>query len=362
MNIRAQSVMFSETSVPNSNHGYKLYVGDCIESLRLMPDQSVNCCVTSPPYYGLRDYGVDGQIGLEETPEQFIARLVDVFREVHRVLRDDGVLWVNMGDSYYNYRPGKGQILPKQSVSNTKQDLPDVCARRGNKLEGLKEKDLIGIPWMLAFALRADGWHLRQDIIWNKPNPMPESVRDRCTKSHEYVFLLSKSPRYFFDNEAIKEPANLTGKGNSNGFRGGAYINNNTFDNSEGGNRTQVGNHAPVEQSPTKNKRSVWNIATRGYKAAHFATFPPELIEPCILAGSVVLDPFGGSGTTAGVAIKHGRDAVLCELNPEYAQLIPERIDSIVSPKQKKPRKMQAEAAPDDVDERTMDLFSREAL
>ena len=360
MNNSAHNVVISETAVPNSNHDYKLYVGDCIESLRLMPEQSVNCCVTSPPYYGLRDYGVDGQIGLEETPEQFIARLVEVFREVRRVLRDDGVLWVNIGDSYYNYRPGKGQSLPKQTVSSTKQDLPDVCARRGRKLEGLKEKDLIGIPWMLAFALRADGWYLRQDIIWNKPNSMPESVRDRCTKSHEYVFLLSKSPRYHFDNEAIKEPAVCPGElktfGGQKALRGTIEKGDPRFRNgSEQWGRT-------ITTSTTRNRRSVWNIATKPYKGAHFATFPPELIEPCILAGcpvgGVVLDPFGGSGTTAGVAIKHGRDAVLCELNPEYAELIPARINSIVSAKPKKQKKVQAESVPEINDNKTLNMFA----
>ena len=347
MNNSAHNVAISETAVPNSNHGYKLYVGDCIEALRLMADQSVNCCVTSPPYYGLRDYGVDGQIGLEETPEQFIARLVEVFREVRRVLRDDGVLWVNIGDSYYNYRPGKGQSLPKQTVSSTKQDLPDVCSRRGRKLEGLKEKDLIGIPWMLAFALRADGWYLRQDIIWNKPNPMPESVRDRCTKAHEYVFLLSKSPRYYFDNDATKEPAKY------------AFDNRGSRNDARRGTRYNSVSGATGE---FRNKRSVWSIPTRGFSGAHFAVFPPELIEPCVLAGcpagGVVLDPFGGSGTTAGVAIKHGRDAVLCELNPEYAELIPARIDSIVSAKPKKQKKVQAESVLETSDDRTIDLFA----
>ena len=184
----------------------KILFGDCRDTLPTI-DVKARMCVTSPPYYGLRNYGnEDNQIGQEETPEQFIENLVSVFRSVRDVLTDDGTLWVNIGDSYYNYRPGKGQSYPKQSVSKTKQDLPDKCNKRGNKLEGLKEKDLIGIPWMLAFALRADGWYLRQDIIWHKPNPMLESVKDRCTKSHEYLFLLSKNKKYYYDNEAIKEP------------------------------------------------------------------------------------------------------------------------------------------------------------
>tara|TARA_R100001480_G_scaffold154168_1_gene158738 strand:+ start:91 stop:948 length:858 start_codon:yes stop_codon:yes gene_type:complete len=260
--------------------------GDCRETLSQI-DEKVRMCVTSPPYYGLRNYGDEGkQIGLEDTPEEYINNLVNIFRSVRNCLSDDGTLWVNIGDSYYNYRPGKGQALVKQTVSATKQDLPDKCARRGNKLEGLKEKDLIGIPWMLAFALRADGWYLRQDIIWNKPNPMPESVRDRCTKSHEYMFLLSKNQNYYFDVDVIKEP--------------------------------------------TRRKRSVWNINKKPYKGSHFAVFPPELITPCILAGSeendIVLDPFIGSGTTAMVARDLGRHYIGCELHEEYNDLIQQRV------------------------------------
>ena len=260
--------------------------GDCRETLSQI-DEKVRMCVTSPPYYGLRNYGDEGkQIGLEDTPEEYINNLVNIFRSVRNCLSDDGTLWVNIGDSYYNYRPGKGQALVKQTVSATKQDLPDKCARRGNKLEGLKEKDLIGIPWMLAFALRADGWYLRQDIIWNKPNPMPESVRDRCTKSHEYIFLLSKNQNYYFDVDVIKEP--------------------------------------------TRRKRSVWNINKKPYKGSHFAVFPPELITPCILAGSekndIVLDPFMGSGTTAMVARDLGRHYIGCELHEEYNDLIQQRV------------------------------------
>ena len=261
--------------------------GDCRKTLKEF-DEKPRMCVTSPPYYGLRDYGgEEDQIGQEQTPEEYINSLVEVFREVRNVLTDDGTLWVNIGDSYYNYRPGRGQGLVKQTVSNTKQDLPDVCPRRGNRLEGLKEKDLIGIPWMLAFALRADGWYLRQDIIWHKPNPMPESVRDRCTKSHEYVFLLSKNQNYYFDVNAIKEP--------------------------------------------TRRKRSVWNIQNKPYRGAHFAVYPPELIEPCIKAGSeegdIILDPFMGSGTTAMVAKELGRDYIGCELHEDYGKLIQKRLN-----------------------------------
>ena len=260
--------------------------GDCRETLSQF-DEKVRMCVTSPPYYGLRDYGGEElQIGHEDTPEEYINNLVNIFRSVRNCLSDDGTLWVNIGDSYYNYRPGKGQALVQQSVASNKQDLPDKCARRGNKLDGLKEKDLIGIPWMLAFALRADGWYLRQDIIWNKPNPMPESVRDRCTKSHEYLFLLSKNQNYYFDVDAIKEP--------------------------------------------TRRKRSVWNINTKPYKNAHFATYPPEFVEPCIKAGSqvgdTILDPFMGSGTTAMVAKMLDRYYIGCELHEDYGKLIQKRL------------------------------------
>jgi DNA modification methylase len=297
--------------------------GDCRETMRRWREQGIKAqtCVTSPPYYGLRDYGHDGQIGLEETPEEYIAAMVDVFRCVWDVLADDGTLWLNIGDSYYNYRPGKGQALVKQSVANSDQDLPQTCARRGNKLEGLKEKDLIGIPWMLAFALRADGWYLRQDIIWHKPNPMPESVQDRCTKAHEYIFLLSKSHKYHYDHEAIKEEAISAGiiGGSFQGRQGGAE-----YHTQSGG----VGSEA--KEYLNKNKRSVWTIPVKPYEGAHFAVFPQDLIEPCILAGApiggIVLDPFMGSGTTAQVAQHLGRQYLGCELNPEYKPLQEKRL------------------------------------
>jgi DNA modification methylase len=235
---------------------------------------------------------MDEQIGLEETPNEFIKSLVDVFREVKRVLRDDGTLWINIGDSYC---AGSRNTSTIQTMSEKHRGEP--LTRRNKATGDIKNKDLIGIPWMLAFALRADGWYLRQDIIWSKPNCMPESVKDRCTKSHEYVFLLSKSPQYFYDHAAIKE--------------------------------------ITEDCKGTRAKRSVWHVSPKPYSEAHFAVFPPELIEPCILAGSpcdgTVLDPFGGSGTTAGVAIKHGRNAILCELNEEYAALIPERIKQITN-------------------------------
>ena len=292
--------------------------GDCRETLPMF-NVKARMCVTSPPYYGLRDYGgEESQIGQEQTPEEFIDELVKVFREVRNVLTDDGTCWVNVGDSYYNYRPGRGQGLVKQTVSNTKQDLPDVCPRRGNRLKGLKEKDLIGIPWMFAFAMRADGWYLRQDIIWHKPNPMPESVKDRCTKSHEYIFLFSKNKKYFYDNEAIKEPAKDWG---TRDRTKGKYHN-------EG---TGLQPHSGLSKSyPTKNKRSVWSITNKPYRGAHFAVYPPDLIEPCIKAGSekgdIVLDPFMGSGTTAAVAKSLGRDYIGCELHEDYGNLIEKRV------------------------------------
>ena len=295
--------------------------GDCRETLKEF-DEKARVCVTSPPYYGLRNYGdEENQIGQENTPEEYIQGMVEVFREVRECLTDDGTLWLNMGDSYYNYRPGKGQALVKQTVANTKHDLPDKCARRGNKLDGLKEKDLIGIPWMLAFALRADGWYLRQDIIWHKPNPMPESVRDRCTKSHEYIFLLSKNKRYYYDNEAIKEPAKDWG---TRDRTKGKYHNKGTG----------LQPHSGLSKSyPTKNKRSVWSVTNKPYRGSHFATFPPDLIEPCIKAGSeegdIVLDPFMGSGTTAMVAKDLGRDYIGCELHEEYGNLIQDRLPSV---------------------------------
>ena len=293
--------------------------GDCRETLCGFLPNSARMCVTSPPYYGLRDYGgEDNQIGQEQSPEEYINQLVEVFRQVKNVLTDDGTLWLNIGDSYYNYRPGKGQALVKQTVASNKQDLPDKCAKRANKLDGLKEKDLIGIPWMLAFALRADGWYLRQDIIWHKPNPMPESVKDRCTKSHEYIFLLSKNKKYYYDNNAIKEPAKDWG---TRDRTNGKYHN-------EG---TGLQPHSGLNKSyPTKNKRSVWSITNKPYKGSHFATFPPDLIEPCIKAGSqpndIILDPFMGSGTTAMVAKSLGRDYIGCELHQDYQPLIHKRI------------------------------------
>ena len=293
--------------------------GDCRDTLKQF-DEQARTCVTSPPYYGLRNYGnEENQIGQENTPEEFIDQLVNVFKEVRNVLTDDGTLWVNLGDSYYNYRPGKGQSYPKQSVSKTNQDLPTQCNKRGNKLDGLKEKDLIGIPWMFAFAMRSDGWYLRQDIIWHKPNPMPESVKDRCTKSHEYIFLLSKNKKYYYDNEAIKEPVKKDW-GTRDRTKG-------KYHNSGSG----LSPHSGLSKSyDRKNKRDVWSITNKPYKGSHFAVFPPDLITPCILAGSekgdIILDPFMGSGTTAMVAKQLGRDYIGCELHEEYGNLIDQRV------------------------------------
>ncbi len=311
----------------------KIHFGDCRDSLRAMAAAGIKIqtCVTSPPYFGLRDYGHAGQIGLEPTPDEFIAELVEVFRCVRDVLADDGTLWVNIGDSYATGTKADRQQSTNPGVGANRPEAQNSVARIGTP-EGCKTKDLIGIPWMLAFALRADGWYLRQEIIWHKPNPMPESVTDRCTKAHEQIFLLSKSPRYFFDSDAIKEPAQ-SNKGNGKSFRGGgSYTGDNAFNNSAEKERETHGN-APNE-SGLRNRRSVWTVATRPYKGAHFATFPSALIEPCILAGSrpgdVVLDPFMGSGTTAAEAIKHGRQYVGCELNTGYKPLQDERINSSV--------------------------------
>lgn len=330
-----------------------ILIGDCRARLREMPGRSVHCCVTSPPYFGLRDYGVDGQIGLEDTPGGFVAQMVDVFREVRRVIRDDGTLWLNLGDSYANDSKWGGSTSGKHV---TAQHGDSGIGRRRHKT-GLKSKDLIGIPWRVAFALQEDGWYLRQDIIWSKPNPMPESVRDRCTKAHEYLFLLSKSERYYFDADAVAEPRSQ--HEDANGFRGGCYVEGAT-DNATMGKRRTPGNKthkaatayaegdakhrtkeglvaysereraADPNDLGTRNKRSVWTVGSEPFKEAHFATYPPALIEPCVLAGcpkgGTVLDPFGGAGTTGLVADRLQRNAVLIELNPEYAEIAQRRL------------------------------------
>ena len=310
-------------------------IGDCRDIMRRWASEGVKAqtCVTSPPYFGLRDYGHPGQIGLEQTPEEYIAAMVEVFRCVRDVLADDGTLWLNIGDSYNSIGGihagrddnqsgvGAGKRQWREGAARADGEVrSDGMSRRnrnGTHAVGLKPKDLIGIPWLLAFALRADGWYLRQDIIWHKPNPMPESVRDRCTKAHEYIFLLSKSERYFFDSEAIKEK--------SSGLTGGKFGSG----GAEVGRLRQDADRPRPPDDGTRNKRSVWTVATQPYDGAHFATYPPALIEPCILAGSrpgdTVLDPFMGSGTTAQVAQNLGRKAIGCELNPQYVTLQTER-------------------------------------
>ena len=301
----------------------KILNGDVMDMLKTIPDGYFNTCVTSPPYFGLRDYGIDGQIGLEQTPEEFVDRLVGVFREVRRVLRDDGTLWLNLGDSYATGTKAERQQSPNSGVGANRPEAQNSVARIGTP-KGLKTKDLIGIPWRVAFALQADGWYLRQDIIWHKPNPMPESVQDRCTKAHEYIFLLSKSPKYYFDHETIKEPVASSTKDR---------LSQPTLNEQKGSNRVPFktnGNMKAVGSIETRNKRSVWTVTTKPYKGAHFATFPQDLIVPCILAGApvggMVLDPFGGSGTTGLVSANHGRNAVMIELNPEYVELAKERL------------------------------------
>jgi DNA modification methylase len=327
--------------------------GDALTLLRTrFADESVHCCVTSPPYWGLRDYGVAGQLGLEKTPELYVDKMVEVFREVRRVLKDDGTLWLNLGDSYAN--------SPKGSIVTTNSTLGGSKSYQANgtpamlidksKITGLKPKDLVGIPWRVAFALQADGWYLRSDIIWSKPNPMPESVTDRPTKAHEYLFLLAKSQKYYYDAEAIAEPMSLSSEArltqpNLANQKGSDRVPGKTngnmkavgkIDKKRGHGRRHAGFNdrwdamEKAEQcSGMRNKRTVWEIATQPYAQAHFATFPPKLIEPCILAGApaggVVLDPFAGSGTTLMVAQQLGRQGVGIELNEQYIALALDR-------------------------------------
>jgi DNA modification methylase len=289
----------------------KILQGNCLETLSSLEEKSVNTCVTSPPYWGLRDYGNGDQLGQEETPEKFVESLVNVFREVRRVLRDDGTVWLNLGDSYCG-TGHKGDTIDSRYEGRNGQKVA-----LNNKIQGLKSKDLVGIPWRVAFALQADGWYLRQDIIWHKPNPMPESVTDRCTKAHEYIFLLSKSPKYYYDNEAIKEDSAESSKDRLN----------QDIKNQKGSSRVPGKTNGTMNAvgGEKRNKRSVWSIPVASYSEAHFATYPPKLIKPCILAGcpegGTVLDPFGGSGTTAQVASNLNRNAILCELNPEYVEI-----------------------------------------
>jgi len=315
---------------------HHIITGDCIEGMRTLPDASVHCCVTSPPYWGLRDYGHGEQIGLEQTPEAYVARMVEVFREVRRVLRDDGTLWLNLGDSYANTGAADSSKVGEftgQRIRDGKKGIMD--SRPRSIPAGLKPKDLVGIPWRVAFALQSDGWYLRQDIIWHKPNPMPESVTDRCTKAHEYIFLLSKSARYYYDNEAVKEDAQDWSKGGP----GVGIKETHHYAPSNGGNaglKAIAQRYKDGVPIPTRNRRSVWTVTTKPYSGAHFATFPPKLIEPCILAGcpegGTVLDPFTGSGTTAVVALNNGRNFVGTELNPDYVKLAEDRISQSVVP------------------------------
>ena len=367
----------------------KILRGSCLDTLKTLPEQSINTCITSPPYWGLRDYGESDQLGLEETPEEFVENLVQVFREVKRVLRDDGTVWLNLGDSYSS--SGEVGRKDKQKYGG----ISKVEHLHSGKVKSLPSKNLVGIPWRVAFALQADGWYLRQDIIWHKPNPMPESVRDRCTKAHEYIFLLSKSPEYYFDNEAVKEDSKYYGKDNRSG-KGRMEYKGVKFEDKD-----ELIQQSFVTIDEKRNKRSVWTVTTKSFEGAHFATFPPDLIEPCVLAGcplevcaecnepyvrqieskkvnrdeldvndpryrpntydgaykdingkadagyrstidmglqkqcdcktdktksGTVLDPFGGSGTTAQVALGNSRDAVLCELNDEYIEIAKQRI------------------------------------
>lgn len=293
--------------------------GDALKVLKGLPDRSVHMCVTSPPYYGLRDYGVPGQIGLEKSVEEYILVLISIFREVKRVLRPDGTLWLNIGDSYATRSGSQAPKNTRNSRGHTEKHIP----------AGYKYKDLMGIPWELAFALRADGWYLRDDIIWHKTNAMPEAVTDRPTRAHEYIFLFSKGPHYFYDAKAIAEP--YGSKGNARSFRGGgAYTGGRSFKNGTTVNRDTHGN--TDNQEGTRNKRDVWSVATAQFKDAHYATFPPELIRPCVLAGcppgGIVLDPFFGSGTTGVVALQEERDFIGIELNSAYVSLARKRIES----------------------------------
>jgi len=339
--------------------------GDWIDQLRTLQDRCVETCVTSPPYWGLRDYGVAGQIGLEKTPEDYVAKLVEGFREVRRVLRDDATLWLNLGDSYAS----QGGSFDPADWDNKQSTNRGSIEKSRQAPTGLKPKDLVGIPWRVAFALQADGWYLRSDIIWHKPNPMPESVTDRPTKSHEYIFLLTKQERYYYDAEAIKEPSSPNSHAFASQFRGSptdhrfqdgkvihpkangrnsrmvveraagkehskpnpsrSHVPGVTPKSAAAGSGIKANEsfHAAVcDLVPDRNKRTVWTVATSPYKEAHFATFPPDLIKPCILAGTrpgdTVLDPFGGSGTSGQVALELGRKAVLIELNPKYVQMI----------------------------------------
>ena len=305
---------------------WRILCGDVREQLRTLPAGSARTCVTSPPYWGLRDYGVEGQLGLEATPDAYVAALVEVFREVRRVLADDGTMWLNLGDSYAGGGTAGSDAAFKGKQGSNRGSVGMV----GKSLDhGVKAKDLVGIPWMVAFALRADGWYLRSDIIWSKPNPMPESVTDRPTKAHEYLFLLSNAQKYYYDADAIAEDSIHAGRVITIGPKS-LSVGQATGANVPAGGNGKLGS---VTVTDTRNKRSVWHVATQPYAEGHFATFPEALVEPCILAGSAlgdtVLDPFTGSGTTGAVAIRHQRSFVGCELNPAYVELARQRIGAV---------------------------------
>ena len=329
----------AQALMPAAQPYIDIHEGDCRDVLKTLPSSSVNCIVTSPPYFGLRDYGVNGQMGLEPSPDEFVAALVGVLREARRVLRDDGTLWLNLGDSYAGSGKGGSPDAGKQSTNRGSQSVGCLYGTGKTAREaavtnvprkdfpsiGVKAKDLIGIPWRVAFALQADGWYLRQDIIWSKPNPMPESVRDRCTKAHEYIFLLSKGPSYYFGSDAMQEPASGRAPGNTKPTKGGRKY----AVEKEVHHRTAANLHE-IGAREMRNRHSVWTVTTKPFKDAHFATFPPGLIEPCILAGcpkgGTVLDPFFGAGTTGLVAQRHGRNAIGIELNPEYVRIAKRRL------------------------------------
>jgi DNA modification methylase len=312
----------------------KIYQGDALEVLKTFPDGCVNCCITSPPYYRLRDYGIDGQIGMESTPTEYVSKLISIFYEVKRVLRNDGTLWLNLGDSYAG--SGKAGSNPDYQKKHTQfgqiERKERLCKPQSAKSIGLKPKDMIGIPWMVAFALREAGWYLRCDIIWNKTNCMPESVTDRLTKSHEYIFLLSKSREYYYDIESIKEPA-LNGEVKPRGSKGSLRPHSGRRKQDMIGNPTYTGFNQRYKGIERVNKRSVWTLPASQCKDAHFATFPEDLIKPCILAGcseqGIALDPFFGSGTTGVVASDLNRNYVGIELNPEYIEIAKKRLAKV---------------------------------
>ncbi len=341
----------------------RIILGDCREKLRALPDESVHCCVTSPPYWALRDYGVDGQLGLEKSPAEYVEKMVALFREIRRILRKDGTLWLNLGDCYTGGKIRSEAICRFGGKRNSnapsfRRDRQALGDRDHKKAPGLKVKDLCGMPWRVAFALQADGWYLRSDIIWHKPNPMPESVTDRPTKSHEYIFLLAKSERYYYDVDAIREPftygdctgdhhrnVNLAGQWQPpgqasphNGLRKASKFPRG-WDSGPGPHQCLSGNYAPPAEreypfNPRgRNKRSVWTIGARAFKDEHFATFPEALVEPCVLAGcppgGIVLDPFLGSGTTGIVALTLGRHFIGIEISPKYAQMARRRISQV---------------------------------